>query len=197
MKMKNMFMFLAVIALIFSAGAAQADVNYSPFLLSGYDAAGDPIADGTYTLVIDLDNDGWDGVPYVSQPVDTPNDFGWLWDEQDYMLDMGQITNGNAYPSETIDIASIDGYDDGTDEYFLMWFDTPYDVDSTGPAAGIDYGAELLGQVGKDGETLSPIAEGGAAAFQTLGTQVIPEPVSTILMLLGGGTIAFRRRFKA
>lgn len=191
----NKFFAIALLGIVALAGAApvQADMTYAPFLFDGYDENGDPIENGTYTMIIDLDGDGWDGVSYLEQgPADAANDLSWLWDSDDFLMDIGQIEDGEAFPFSTIPTADIPaGYDAEVDQYYLFWFNTPFDVAAGGPGQGIYYGAESLGTVGTDPGNYGPFALGGDATLQTT---VVPEPISATLALMGGGAMFLRRR---
>lgn len=194
--MKRLFVLMAAVALTFVASLARAEVAYFPEIYTAMNKAGIEIANGTYALLIDLDGDGWNGQSYLAQALaGSDNSSSWLWDSNDLLLDVGQIDSGMAFPVGRTNI--VDGYDVDVDDYYLFWFDVAYNAAMTAPGIGIDYGVELLGKVAADGSTMTPEAFGGIAAFQTLGTQVVPEPVSTVLMLIGGGAMAFRRRFFA
>jgi hypothetical protein len=197
---------MAAMAVALMVSPVYADVAYQPTLglvNPAGDAFGNPINDGTYTMVLDLDGDGWNGFPYLSQSPGTPgsfNDANWLWDSDDYLMDIGQISSGLAFPSEYITgnpATVIPGYDAGVDDYYLFWFAKPFSAGAAGPGVDVDYGAELLGKAGPDGFSLTPDAIGGAATFKTLGTHVVPEPVSCVLAVIGGGAMALRRRFGA
>jgi hypothetical protein len=194
--MKKLVIAILFAAMTLMAGSARADMTYASFLLGGgRDQSGNPIADGTYSMLIDLDGDGWNGTSYLSQalaPLD--NSLSWLWDPEDFLMDVGQIVNGDAFPFKTIPTADIPAtYNANVDPYYLFWFNKPFNLADAGPGQGIFYGAEILGTVGTDPGDYTPIAVGGIAQFQT--TQVIPEPVSTVLALIGGGAMALRRRF--
>lgn len=192
---KTIITMMMLMAMALMTVPAQADVAYAPFLFTGNDAAGNPIVDGSYSLILDLDGDGWDGNSYTSMSLGAANDLNWLWDSDDLLLDRGQVSAGTAFPFTNTVSISTQGYDAGVDQWFLLWFDTPYDVSAAGPGSGVDYGVELMGVAGNDGDTLSPFAVGGSAVFQTLGTTVVPEPISALLALIGGGAMALRRRF--
>lgn len=199
--MKQSIIAIAMMAIALTVSPVYADVAYQPTLglvNPAGDALGNPIGNGTYSMVLDLDGDGWNGIPYLSQSPGAFNDASWLWDSDDYLLDVGQVSDGMAFPSKYITgnpATVIPGYDAGVDDYYLFWFTKPFDVSAAGPGKDIDYGAELLGKAGADGFTLTADAVGGAAAFKTLGTHVVPEPVSCVLAMIGGGAMVLRRRF--
>jgi hypothetical protein len=90
----------------------------------------------------------------------------------------------------TVSTANIPaGYTAGVDNYYMLWFDTSYDVAAIGPGVGINYGVEDLGKVGTDPGTYTPDLIGGNASFQT-----IPEPATAMLAVIGGGLAYFVRR---
>lgn len=199
--MKRTIIALMTLALMMSAVAASADVAYQPaigFNDTANDQGGNPIANGTYAMVLDIDGDGWQGNPYVGQSAGMVNDFGWLWDPQDILMDRGQIADGFAFPSYNYTgdpTSTIPGYNAGVDNWYLLWFATPYLELAAGPGAGIWYGAELMGQAAPNGFTLTPDALGGNAMFQTVGAGMpVPEPISCVLGLIGGGAMFLRRR---
>jgi len=200
-KMKKIIVLIAMMVMGLTAVTAQADVSYQPTLGlvdSASDALGNPIVDGTYAMILDRDGDGWNGNSYLSQSLSAPNDFGWLWDTDDLLMDRGQIFDGLAFPVASYagnPDATIPNYNSGTDDWYLLWFDTAFNSAEAGPGVGVSYGAELLGKAAPDGFTLTPDAIGGIASFQTLGTQVVPEPISAILAMIGGGAMALRRKF--
>ena len=186
--MKKVLLFVAMAVAAFSA---HASMTYSPFLFDGYDAGGTPIADGTFVMVLDVDGDGWNGFDYLSQAVSpADNSSSWLWDTDDKLMDRGQIVNGEAFPFSTFTAASVPGFDANVDHYYVMWFDTAYNVADIGPGVGVNYGVEDLGTVGTDPGDYGPFLVGGNAVYQT-----VPEPASALLVLLGGGAVyALRRR---
>lgn len=176
-----------VIAMIVAVSAfvAHADMTYSPFLLDGYDAGGSPIVDGTYVMLIDLDGDGFD---FNNLDGTTGT---WNFDADDYLMDVGQIVNGEAFPFDTITTAGIpSGYDANIDHYYVFWFDKAYSLADIQPGAGIHFGVEDLGAVGTDPGDYTPFLTGGNAQYQT-----VPEPASALLVAIGGGLVyALRRR---
>ncbi len=186
-----------ITAIILMAVPAHADMSYGSFLFGGAnDKMGNPITDGTFSMILDLNGDGWNGNSYLSQSSGAANDLSWLWDSNDLLMSQGQITNGEAYPVFSVSSADIPAsYDAGVDKYYLLWFDKPFNLATAGPGAGIDYGVESLGTVGTDPGDYTTFPVGGSATFQTLGTQVVPEPISAVLAMIGGGAMALRRRF--
>lgn len=187
--MKKILM-MSAIALM--AVATQADMTYSPFAFGVLnDASGNVINDGTYVMVLDLDGDGWNGTDYLTQSPGGDNASSWLWDADDVLMDRGQITAGDAFPFWTVSTASIPaGYTANVDNYYVMWFDTAYNIADVGPGAGINYGAENMGAVGTDPGDYTPFMVGGSATLQT-----IPEPATALLVAIGGGmAYALRRK---
>ncbi len=194
--MKKLVMTVAMVAMILMAGSARADMTYAPFLFNGNDHAGNPIHDGTYEMVLDLNGDGWGGTSYLAQTSGADNASNWLWDSKDLVMDRGQIIDGQATPFKKISTADIPAsYDANVDHYYLLWFDKSFNAGGAGPGGGVSYGAEDLGTVGTNPGDYTPFANGGSATLKTLGTQAVPEPVSTVLSLLGGGAMVLRRRF--
>ncbi|MFW5894001.1 MAG: putative Ig domain-containing protein, partial [Verrucomicrobiota bacterium] len=157
------------ITLLF-ASATMATVTYEPTWDGNLaDSEGEAIADGTLVLVLDLDGDGNDGVPYAS---DNLSGDTWQWDADDYILDRTKVGNplpGWSFPSDILDIYSVDDYTAGEDVWYAIWFDTPFDEDADAPGSGVAYGVEEMGVAGNDGWTLTPSGEGGTAEFTTAG----------------------------
>lgn len=89
---------LAFALLIGVTPVVFADATYAPFLVSPQDRNGEEIKDGTATLVLDLDGDGWDGVSYLVQGpinIQAPNNAqSWLWDSDDYLMAVEPIEDG-------------------------------------------------------------------------------------------------------
>lgn len=193
--MKKFLLTLMLVAGL--SGAANADMSYAPFLFDARDAAGNAITDGTYAMVIDLDGDGFNGNSYLSMTSGFDNSQAWRWDNDDFLMDVGQITDGSAFPFATIATADIPAaYTPNVDQYYLFWFDTAFQTGAAGPGMGVDYGVESLGTVGTNPGDYTPFAVGGLASLRTFGqTTNVPEPVSSVLALLGGGAMALRRRF--
>ncbi|MBN1256985.1 MAG: PEP-CTERM sorting domain-containing protein [Planctomycetes bacterium] len=185
-----------VIAIAMLTAAVQADMTYAPFMFDAYDALGNPIADGTYLMVLDLDNDGWGSFGYLDQALAGPgvdNASSWLWDNDDLIMDRGQIINGEAFPFATIPTATIPGtYSANVDEYYLLWLDLAFDPAALAPGANVHYGAESLGVVGTDPGDYGPFPMGGNANLVTV--QAVPEPASTMLFLVGSGLFFALRR---
>jgi hypothetical protein len=188
--MKKILMMSAIALLAFTT---RADMTYSPFAFGVLnDASGNVIKDGTYVMVLDLDGDGWNGNGYLSQSAGDDNASSWLWDADDFLMERGQITDGDAFPFWTVSTANIPaGFTANVDNYYVLWFDTPYDALAAGPGVGINYGAENLGAVGADPGDYGPFLTGGSATFQT-----IPEPATAMLAVIGGGLAYFVRRGK-
>lgn len=198
MKIKSGLTMMGIAVALLATTAARADVSYGSFLFNGQDENGSPIADGTYVMYLDLDGDGFNGNSYTAQaPTDGSVDNGssWLWDPQDFILDIGSLTNGEAFPFRNLTTPNIPaGYTPNQDPYYIAWFKTPY-TSQLGPGAGVRYGMELLGTAGADPGTYTTFATGGAALLNTVGTTVVPEPISMVLAMMGGGAFFARRRF--
>ena len=183
-----------VLTMVLMAAVTQADVTHSVTMWpdAAQDAMGVPIVDGTVIMVCDLDGDGWDGNDYLTMPGLASD---WLWDDDDLLMGVNEIGNpvpglgGVTHMMFSVDIPTT--YDAGLDDVYVLWFDLPYNTSATGPGGGIDYGIELLGQVGADPGTYTwDVTTGAPAALST-----VPEPASMLLMLAGGAAMAaFRRR---
>jgi len=187
---------LAVLAITLTAAAAQASVTLSPGLgIMGYgnNASGIALTNGTYVMVIDLDNDGWNGTSYLEQALAGQNNADtWQWDTDDLVVDIGQVGtfgDGMAFPFAMLNPTTTTGYTANTDHCYLLWFDKSFNASDVGPGEGVHYGAEDLGAVPADGGTLSTMALGGNATLTT-----VPEPATMLLMIAGGGLLAASRR---
>jgi hypothetical protein len=194
-KLAGLFVMCAVMAI---SAPAFANVTYGPTMVNAKDASGNLIADGTYSMFIDLNGDGWNGNSYLSQSAGDPNHTSWLWDTNDLLLDVGQITGGEAYTLRELTTAQLPAtYNAGVDQYYLLWFNTPYNSAAAGPGAGISYGAASLGTVGADPGTYTPDLLAGNTNLLTTGGNplVTPEPISCALMAIGAGVMGLRRRF--
>ncbi|MEI7835074.1 MAG: PEP-CTERM sorting domain-containing protein [Planctomycetota bacterium] len=200
--MKNVLIATLTVALL--AVSAQADMSYAPFMFNALNASGDPIANGTYVMVLDLNGDGFGGKSYLSQaPAGTNNASAWLWDSNDLLMDRGAIGSlgavaaditaqgdGECYPSWRIVTSAIPAsYTANVDHFYLLWFNTPFNASATGPGNNVAYGAEDLGTVGIDPGAYDQFPNGGNATLHT-----VPEPVSAVILLVGGGLLAARRR---
>lgn len=173
--------------------SAMASVTISPRLNTGKDQNGVVLTSGTCLMVLDADNDGWNGNSYLTQSPGTNNSASWQWDSSDTILQRLTITTaGKAYTNFSADPTTIPGYTAGVDHVYLLWFLTPYDVNATGPGQGVYYGAADCGVVPNDGGTLSYTASGNA----TLTTVPVPEPASMTLLGLGLGGLLLRRRLR-
>jgi hypothetical protein len=159
-----------LITLGLAATAAQADMTYSPFLFGGaLDASGNPIVNGTYVMVLDLDGNWWQGNSYAAQSPGANNAASWLWDPNDMLMDRGEVDNGEAYPFKTIVTAQKPAsYTANVDHYYLIWFDTPFNAGAAGPGVGVHYGVADLGTVGSDPGTYTTYPDGGNAALRTI-----------------------------
>lgn len=188
---------MTMMAVALMAVAAKADMTYAPSALGVLnDATGTPMSDGTYLLVLDRDNDGFDFNNLVGT--------SWAFDADDFIMDRGAIGSakgvngewdGDAFPFWTVSTANIPaGYTAGVDQYYMFWFDKSYSASDIGPGASVHFGVENLGAVGSDPGAYTPDLIGGNAQYTT---QAIPEPASAALALLGGGMVyAVRRRMR-
>lgn len=193
--MKKMIIAMVMLAIALMVSPAHADIAYGGFLFDGLNASGSPISSGTYMMLVDLDGDGWNGTSYTTQATTGNNYSSWLWDSNDLILDRGQISNGEAYPYASLSSANIPStYTAGVDNIYLFWFTGAYSASAAGPGSNINYGVELLGKVGADPGDYTYFAEGGIASLKTLGT-VVPEPISVVLAMIGGGAMFIRKRF--
>jgi hypothetical protein len=184
---------MTVAALVLVAATAQANVAFFPDIglgsASAQNAAGSPLANGTYLLVLDLNNNG-------SQDAFTKTGgsaTSWLWDSGDLILDRGDIgvssgVAGMAFPAANINPANYAGYST-SDHVFMLWFDKAYNAAAAGPGAGVHYGVEDLGTAPADGGTLTVDANGGPANLVTS-----PEPATLVLLAVGGAITLIRRR---
>ncbi|MBI1368394.1 MAG: hypothetical protein GC162_07035 [Planctomycetes bacterium] len=195
----------ALMVMAVMAVSAKATVTFSPFAGTNTplaDQNGVTITDGTYVMVLDLDNDGWNGRAYTDQAV-APEDnaTSFVWDADDLILDLGQITDGFAFPFSSLDPAGVSGYTAGVDHYFLLAFAKAFNPADSGPGAGVFYSATDLGTAGNDGDTLTPFADPGNANLVTVGPTTgggdVPEPTSAFVALISGGLLVSRRRNRA
>jgi hypothetical protein len=181
---------IAILTIALATAAARADVYFTAvtgFFDTLNDASGTPIADGTWAVVIDTNNNG----PVQASPTN------WLGDTSDYLVGRGQITGGVSNPDCDVNITVTDGnpahvipgYTAGVDQVYFMWFDKAYSSGATGPGANTHYGVEYLGVVPGDGGSFTPFVNGGIANQVTT-----PEPASISLLALALGAIVARRR---
>ena len=157
------------VAIAALAMSAQADMTYAPFMIGGaLNHSGTPIADGTFVMVLDLDNDGCNGASYLAQSTGGATTSSWLWDTDDLLMDRGQIIGGDAFPfCQIITSQKPATYTPDVNHYYMLWFDTPYNAAGAGPGSGVWYGAEDLGTVGVDPGDYNPFPVGGNTTLQT------------------------------
>jgi hypothetical protein len=183
---------LMISAIALMAVVARADLAYMPSALGVLnDAAGNPLSDGTFLMVLDLDGSGFD--------FNNLSGDSWVFDANDVIMDRGAIgptkgvdfeLEGDAFPVWTVSTANIPaGYTANVDQYYVFWFDKSYDVADLGPGAGVHFGVENLGTVGTDPGTYTPDLVGGNAQYQT-----VPEPATALLIAIGGGMAYVLRR---
>ena len=186
---------IMIMITLMAAPAFAAQVTFSSALLSMTDTFGDPL-NGSYAFVIDTDDDGWNGNSYLSSAVSpiADNYSSWLWDSDDYLLDVGDITFGMGFPdAPNVEVSTIPNYTVGDDEVYVLWFDKPYDSGLAGPGSNVAYDAAFVGlTIAEGGFTSQVFAPGNPG----LVTGVAPEPVSSVLMLVGASAMGLRRRFK-
>ncbi len=190
---------LAVMAVVLlAAGVVRADVSYSDYEFNLLNHSGSPIANGTYVMLLDLNNDGTAGNGYLTTPL-SGSAANWNWDANDLLLDRGQITNGTAYPFKNLSTAAIPAsYTPGVDQIYVLWFDTAFNgSNTTGPGSNVWYGAQQIGVAGANPGDYGPfIPDGGSAFLKTTGGAV-PEPATMALLVLGGGALLGLRRKRA
>lgn len=183
--MKNALIMTLVVASM--AMIAKADMSYAPFVFNANDATGAPIADGTYVMVMDVNGNGFG---LTQPPVGYDNSASWVWDSSDVLMDRGQISDGCAYPFSYIATSDIPaGYNANQDHYYFLWFNVAYNADATGPGANVAYGVRDLGVVKADPGDYTAYPDAGIASLTT-----VPEPVSMLVLLIGGGLVAARKR---
>jgi hypothetical protein len=170
------------------ASNAHAGISYAAFMYNALDSSGNPIVNGTFRMIIDVNPTATDEATLAASGVDLSST--WTWDPADILLDMGQIGAGDdgagecypfysgAYPSGA----------DATDKVYLLWFESP---NSASPLAGSHYGYELLGTVGKDTDESSIFPVGGVASNVIL---AVPEPASLTALAVGALGLIRRRR---
>jgi hypothetical protein len=166
---------LAAAVLAGAAGAALGDMSFAGFFwvnppdaVGPRNSSGTLIDDGTYVMLIDLDNDGWQGIGYGSQSSTLANNGSWLWDADDLILDRGQISGGECYPARMLSSPAPAGYTPNVDHVYVLWFDTPWNESAAGPGANVRYGAEDLGTAGADPGDYSFYPRGGNATLRTI-----------------------------
>lgn len=128
-----------------------ANNSWAAFMFNALDENANPIADGTYRMVVDAAGDG-----VVDPSID--NSKTWTCDADDVVLDSGPITNGECYPFFTgVRPAGIDA----TDHIYLIWVNAPWGSDK--PGASVAYAYEDLGAAGDSDKDFSFFPNGGNA----------------------------------
>jgi hypothetical protein len=161
--------------LILLGGVARADVFYSITMWNVLGPDGLALGDGTVVMVLDVDNDGWNGNAYTEQSTGDYNDQSWVFDPDDVpMAYTGMYTDSEARPAVQWTTAELPaGYTPGVTHYYCLWFDTPFDPDAAdgGPGAGVAYGASDLGTVvsGTSGLNVIFAVNCGEAGMTTVG----------------------------
>jgi hypothetical protein len=208
--MNKTLMTLAVLLSV--SAAALADITYAPHAvnLRTDSNTGPLITNGTLVMIFDTNGNGaqatafpwanwspstWNAVssgasPYTDsgciQPITNGvGDVQYIFTFTDYVDDgFGNLTP--VLPS---------GYDT-SDVYWLIWFDTPYSSTATGPGPGVKFGAKAVGLLAgatSDGALLptgSVIGDSGKIYYGV----TVPEPVTMVLLAIGGGLLAMKRR---
>jgi hypothetical protein len=221
MKIKLKFAALALSTLCLLASSSQAlTINLNAGYL--YDATGTATGDrlalgSTVMLIADLDGSGWASYTNGTWTGDT-----WALGTDlvlgrwalDGTLD-GAGTTGQAL---TPDVSGVAGWDPGTDQLALLWFEQAYSAGAAGPGASQHFGFYRSSTVTDPSgsvdmtyvaeannfngflQTFSAGASGNAGPDSTFNatfqTQAIPEPSSLAFVGLGMLTLVtvMRRR---
>ena len=178
---KTMITSAVLIAMLAITTGVQAASSWSAFMFNALNAEGAPISDGYYRMVVDVNGDG-----LISSGVDISTT--WNWDASDYVMDAGQILNGECYPFASL--PSRPTGVDSTDNIYLLWFDKP--AGAMVPGADTHYGVELLGVVDSEPGDYTFFPVGGVASQST--PSAVPEPASLSAVALGLMFLIGRRR---
>ncbi len=205
--MKKTLVLLAM--LVLSSGVAQADVALNTAFGQLKKNNGSPLSFGSaFTLIADVNRNGFGDLTQATN--------SWLADPGDKLLGVFSTNDflGEGSSFDAITYSSL-GMAVG-DPLLLVWYDTALVSGATGPGEGVWFGTyrndnpESGANIGflnpADGSTVAMnfVTEAlggttpdsfGLATLRTIGTQEVPEPVSTVLALIGGGAMALRRRF--
>lgn len=167
------FIFAAVVVAIATTAMAGADSILYWMVDSPFNTYKDEYSDFTYVKVLAVDRNEPEGASYLN-----------VWDpnksdthvQRAYDLPSAGYSTGGIYSGV---------FDGDTVDYFLVEL---YDASNSRVAwQSVSYLTAL-----NNGSISSPLAAGGATVYTI--TQVVPEPTSGILLLLGFAGLALRRK---
>lgn len=219
--MRTIAMCLAVTLLACASvhGAVATEISMSVVLYPLNDASGGAAANPMKTVaVVDKDRDGLagfglsDAAPYTDDaPTDTflfdANDWlvegtvGGVFKEWEKSQETGQLGFNDYLESElykfALDFAGdtpLSGADyvDAGDPLFLFWFPTLRAGDAV-PGPDAPFGVLNLGGLPAAGQSKG-FSDADAVGNRDAVYSTAPEPATMVLMLLGGGLMALRRR---